>query len=283
MTLVGKIFTLLILIMSVAFLMLAITVFATHRNWREIVTRPQDDPAGPGLKFQIEELSAINKQLRQELEQASDRLAIEVAARRFALAALQTKLESAEQQLQAREKAFADLQAAHGTAVTTLETNQENLAAITEENAQLRVLLNEAQQARDQKFDEVVRLTDRMNELQGMREDLEERRMQLVDQIARMKLVLDRNGLDEFTPVVDIPPTVDGVVTAVGDKDLIEISIGSDDGLRKGHALEVFRQNSYLGRVVVQHTEPDRAVAKILREYRKGTIKKGDRVATKLS
>ena len=98
-----------------------------------------------------------------------------------------------------------------------------------------------------------------------------------------MKEVLDRHDLDEFTPVVDIPPRVDGVVTAVSDRDLLEISIGSDDGLRVGHTLEVYRNNSYLGRVVVRRTEPDRAVVEILPEYRKGTIRKGDRVATKLS
>ena len=90
------------------------------------------------------------------------------------------------------------------------------------------------------------------------------------------------NRLDEFAPVDHKAPTVDGVVTAVGAKDLLEISIGSDDGLRKGHTLEVYRANSYLGRVIVRETWPDRAVVQIIPEYRKGMIKKGDRVATKL-
>ena len=72
-------------------------------------------------------------------------------------------------------------------------------------------------------------------------------------------------------------------MTAVGEKDHIEISIGDDDGLRKGHTLEVYRRNAYVGRVVVVRTEPDRSVARIIREYRRGIIKKGDRVATKLS
>jgi len=54
-------------------------------------------------------------------------------------------------------------------------------------------------------------------------------------------------------------------------------------GLREGHKLEVFRGNAYLGRVVIRRTEPDRAVAEIDPAYRKGSIRKGDRVATKLS
>lgn len=110
MTLVGKIFTFLILLMSVAFLMLAVTVFATHRNWRDAV---MGGPAGPGLKKQVEEVSDVNRRLREELERASDRLAIEQASRAYALAALQTRLEQAEEALSAREREFAELQAAH--------------------------------------------------------------------------------------------------------------------------------------------------------------------------
>jgi hypothetical protein len=64
-------------------------------------------------------------------------------------------------------------------------------------------------------------------------------------------------------------------------KDYLEISIGSDDGLRKGHKLEVYRGRSYLGRIEIREVAPDRAVAVILKDYRKGPIKKGDKVATK--
>jgi hypothetical protein len=283
MTLVGKIFTVLILIMSVAFLMLAVTVFATHRNWRNEVMRPRDDAEGPGLKAQIEDVSATNKRLREELERASNSLALEQAARRYALSALQTKLEQVEQRLQQREKEFADLQAAHGTMVTTLETNEENLKKITDENAELRALVRTAEQARDDKFNDVVVKTDQLNEFEGLLQEQRERNVDLLSQVSDMKMVLDRHGLDRFTPVVDLPPSVDGIVTAVGEKDLVEISIGSDDGLRSGHTLEVFRNNAYLGRVVIKETWPDRAVAEIIKEYRRGIIRKGDRVATKLS
>ncbi|MFV1968221.1 MAG: hypothetical protein ACC628_22590 [Pirellulaceae bacterium] len=285
MTLVGKIFTLLILIMSVAFMMLAMTIFSTHRNWRDVVLadRNATAPDKSGLKVQIEDLAATNRQLRDELQRASDVLAMEQAARRYALATLQTKLEQAEQRLQQREKEFAELQAAHGTMVTTLETNEENLKAIADEIAKLRVSKRDAEQARDDKFGRVVELTDKINELEGAKKTLEEYQGALVAQLARMKLVLDRNELTEFTDVANIPPVVDGVVTAVGGHDLIEISIGWDDGIRQGHTLEVYRDASYLGRVVIQSTEPDRAVARVLKDYRKGIIKKGDRVATKLS
>jgi hypothetical protein len=102
-------------------------------------------------------------------------------------------------------------------------------------------------------------------------------------QLAQMKMVLDRNGLSADSLVAHIAPKVEGVVLEVSDKDLIEISIGRDDGLKEGHSLEVFRDNTYLGRIIIRRTAPDRAVGQIIKELQRGQIKRGDRVSTKLS
>ena len=69
---------------------------------------------------------------------------------------------------------------------------------------------------------------------------------------------------------------------AVG-KDAVEISLGSDDGLKAGHQMEVIRGSTYLGRVQIVKVTPNRAIGKVLPEYRKGIIKKDDRVTTRLS
>lgn len=278
MTLVGKIFTVLILVMSIAFMMLAVTVFATHRNWRDLVTDPNS-----GLQKQIADLQTTNRQLRSEVERMETQLGFEQVARRFALASLQTRLIEAEQQRDARESDFDQLLATNGNIVETLATNETNLKNITEEVSRLRDQLKEAEEDRNTKFADVVRLTDQLNTLEGRRQKLVERQVQLLEQVGRMKTVLARNDLDEFTPLDNRPPAVDGVVVKVGRRDLVEISVGSDDGIRKGHTLEVFRGYDYLGRIVIVETEPDQAVGQILPEYRKGNIKKGDRVATKFS
>lgn len=273
MTLVGKILTVLILIMSISFMMIAVTVFATHRNWKDRAL---------GNKATIEELQSTNKLLRAEQDRAEDRLAIEQAARRFALAALQTRLELLAEQVKEREASLIALQQELDVKNETLDQNTKALNDLTKEVDGLRNEIRLAQQDRDEKFVSVVALTDVISGLQGTKSNLEERQTQLREQLSKQKLVMDAYEIDEFTPVVDIPPRVDGIVTKVGESKLIEISIGADDGLRKGHTLEVFRNNAYLGRVVVQRLEPDRAVCEIIPEYRKGIIKRGDRVATKL-
>ena len=76
---------------------------------------------------------------------------------------------------------------------------------------------------------------------------------------------------------------VDGVVLEVSDKDLLEISIGADDGLKVGHSLDVYRGNTYLGRIVIKKTNPDRAVGQVKKELQRGQIKRGDRVTTRFS
>ena len=80
-----------------------------------------------------------------------------------------------------------------------------------------------------------------------------------------------------------IPPKVEGVVLGMKGRDLIEISIGADDGLKGGHSLDVYRDNQYLGRIKIIETDPDRAVGQIIRDMQRGQIRKGDRVTSKFS
>ena len=277
MTLVGKIFTVLVFIMSVSFMMLAVTVFATHRNWRDIVIDPG------GLKAQIEELSKTNGRLRLEIVQKEDDLALEQAARRFALAAGQARLETLASTLDRREKEYTDLQAAHDVTVNTLDRNHNFLESLTKENEGMRTEIRDTQEARNLYFDQVVKLTDDVNRLEGNSRTLQDQHDLLLVQNGKMAKVMRMFEITVNTDVDGIAPRVDGLVTAVSDKNLIEISIGSDDGLRKHHLMEVYRKNSYVGRVEIVMVEPDRAVAKIIPEFRRGIIKKGDRVATKLS
>lgn len=74
---------------------------------------------------------------------------------------------------------------------------------------------------------------------------------------------------------------VTGVVTATNNRDLVEVSLGTDDGLKTGHTMEVHRGKTYLGKGIVRMTGPDRAV--ILMGKLHGKIQKGDRVTTGFS
>ena len=274
MTLVGKIFTMLIFVMSIVFMAFSIMVFATHTNWRTESEK---------LKQQLVQKEQLFKQATDEHEKTKRDLAQEQASRRQALAALQTKLQASQEQLVAKTQQLNDKETQLNEAAAALKSNEDRLTALTDELTKNRQLLKIAQQERDDIFLQVVALTDKFNQSETTRQDLDRRNSQLVAQNADMERVMKANGLTVDSLVAHIPPPVEGIVMDVGASDLIEISIGHDDGLKIGHTLDVYRGNTYLGRIVIRKTAPDRAVGQVVKELKRGQIKKGDHVTTKLS
>jgi hypothetical protein len=284
MTLVGKIFTMLILVMSIVFMAFSVMVFATHKNWKELATNT--DTAG-GKKLGLEQQLAQMKQQKDDAEaqvaRLRDELKNETAARAMVLGAMHTRAIRAEQELESKEAALQTLQTNHTQVAKAAEAAQARLETLETEVAGIRADLRTTEKDLDGKVIQVVKLTDDLNQAIALRNTEQEKNTQAVLQIAQMKMVMDAHGLAPDTLVAHIPPKVEGVVLEVSDKDLIEISIGKDDGLKEGHTLEVFRDNSYLGRIIIRRTAPDRAVGQILKELQRGQIKRGDRVSTKLS
>ena len=157
------------------------------------------------------------------------------------------------------------------------------LEELTGLNKKLRQQIRTEQADRDKLFAQLLQLTDQMNELRGVRQELEIRNNALTKQITRFKEVVDHIGVDITEPLHGAPPKRNGNVLVINrPKLLVEVSIGHDDGLRNGHLLEVTRQGRYVGKLRVRNTEPNRAVAEIMRDYSEGIIEEGDRVDTTL-
>lgn len=284
MTLLGKIFTVLILIMSVLFMGFSIVVYATHRNWQMLVDNPTATDKYPlGLKQRLETMKETNVNLRTEIDRLNSKLAAEQAARRHALGGLETKLVEGQKRLEEKEAELRARQSAQGEAAAALKTAQLTVEALRKEVEGLRAEIRVAQEDRDMQFDKVVTLTDQLHAAQGVERNLTERTQQLIAEVSAMKRVLDKFDLNPNASYENVAPDLDGIVTAVSQNDFIEVSLGTDDGLKEGHRLEVFRDNSYLGYAIVVRAAPDRAVAQVNEKSKRDLIKVNDRVATKLS
>ena len=173
MTLLGKIFTGLIFVMSVLFLGLAISVYATHVNWRKLADNT--DPAAPGLKQQRDKQLEVNRQLKERQADLTASIALEQAARRFALAALETKLKARSDELERVQQELAKQTATAGTSAGALVTAQSELTAITTEVQALRDEVQAAQKDADGKFASMVTMTDEVNQMRRWKADLENR------------------------------------------------------------------------------------------------------------
>ena len=153
----------------------------------------------------------------------------------------------------------------------------------TAENGRLLTQIRSEQQDRDTLFAQALKLTDEMNRLRGFKQQLEQRNKQLMAQVTRFQEVVTAKGIDINEPLDGAPPERNGNILQIDrPTQLVLVSIGYDEGLRKGHFLEVTRGGRYVGKLKVRDTEPDRAVAEILRDYSEGILQEGDRVDTTL-
>ena len=287
MNLVGKIFVVMILIMSVLFMALAMAVYATHKNWREVVLNDQATPDKPlGLARQLEKAKADKKELTDQMDKLTLQFKAEEKAKTDAIAKLESELEVAKGELATLKATHDKLDAAQREAVAAMNATQANATRDRTEVESQRKQLQEARNDRDAHFKEVARLTDELNQAVNEKEQLRKRTDELAKDMAKADQVLRKFGLDKNKNFANVPPIVDGIITATPGAGLVEISLGSDDGLLKGHLLEVYRatggQSTYVGRIEVVKTAPDRAVCKIDPKFQTSNMMKGDRVATKI-
>jgi predicted nucleic acid-binding Zn-ribbon protein len=260
--------------MSIFFAAFAVTVYATHKNWKDVVENPQT-----GLKAAIEKKKQELADLQKQRDELADQVAKEIAEKKQKLAELATYRERSEMSVKKLTEERDGLDKKQQEAVAAMAAAQQNLEKLTKEVEVLRQEIRVTQADRDKQFQQVVKLTDELHEATNVKTRIEERERQLAQQLATAKLVLFNNGLDMNPSAV--PPPLRGKVLAVNQNDLLEVSLGSDDGLRPGNTLEVFRGSNYLGRVQVLETSPDKAVGKILPDFKKGIIQKDDNVATR--
>jgi hypothetical protein len=275
----GKVFVVLILIMSLIFMGLSMAVYATHKNWREVIEGPN------GLRQQLDEARAANEQLKNEHNRLVEALTREKEAAEQQLAKLETErvaLADRNVQIQTELDQLRQQQREHIAAVASTQALNEGLS---NEATGLRQQIRNEQQARDAAFAKTLEATEAVHQLTGQYESALERSKQLTRQVSGMTFILREQGIDPATEPGAVVPTVDGVVSQVrrtAGAQLVEVTIGADDGLKAGNTVEVFRGSKYLGRVEILQTSPDKSVGRVDRRFQQGQILEGDRVATRL-
>lgn len=276
MNLLGKFFIVSIAVAAVFMMAISMAVYTNHRNWRT---------EAENLNTQLSEAKNKNEQLDSSYRSLESQLTAEVEAsqqevrklesERVALISQNTTIQTDLDQLRQQERASI-------AAVASTQQNNEKLAA---EVKRLRAAIRENQQARDEAVATTIRTTDQRHQLQGKLSMLEERHIQLAQQLGEATSLLRENGIDASADPQVAVPSVRGMVSATlrqAGSQLIEITIGSDDGLKAKQTIEIFRGERYLGRAEILRTEPDRAVGRIIRRFQQGQIQEGDDVATKL-
>jgi DNA repair exonuclease SbcCD ATPase subunit len=259
------------MIMSVVFMSFAIAIFSSHTNWQKESER---------LATELEQSQAERQAKESELTKLNEQIAASEKDREQVVAKLETALQQKDGQL-------TDLKKKRDAEISDLDKDIKDLAEAKDERDAAEKLVGELREEihglQENLKGSVNRGAELAAELHQAESDLAmatERKKQLEQQVSNARVVLQQNGLSLKRPET-VVPVVGGVVIAVAD-DLVEVSIGSDDGLQAGHELEVFRADEYLGRLRVVSVKPDRAVVRVLKDFARGIVQRGDRVATRL-
>lgn len=278
MNLLGKICVVLILVASLVFMTLSMAVYATHTNWYLAVNRPG------GLQDQLDEQIAENNRLKDRYNDLQSRLEAETAQLAQQLIKAETARASLEEENIQIDQQLGNLQTQLRTANATVSATQDQNNRLSDRVDTLQQGIREEQTKRDQLFQMAKDATLELQQKLGVLNNLQERLSQILPQLARLRGLATSMRINPDLPV-DFVPDVDGVIRVVrqeGAQKLIEVSIGSHDGLQRGTELLIYRGGRYLGKAEVKETWPDEAVCEVIPGSVEGNIQAGDRVATRV-
>jgi cell division protein FtsB len=284
MNIIGKIFLFAVFIMSLVLMTFAGAIYFSHVNWRAEVERlPEQCLPGqsPGYKYQLQQAEAERQQLEAQINRLQQRVAESEQARDDVLAKLQSAIVQKDKELTGLRTEKDKREENQRQLTEDLEKTAADLRQARQQVDDLVKRVAEQQAKVDSQVDRSAELSAQLAESKSFLSIAEERKVQLEKQLVNARLLLKQGGLDIDSLPRDRVPTLDGQVVAVASGS-IEVSLGSDDGLQVEHVLEVYRGGEYVGRAVVTSVRPDRAVARLVKEYARGTVQRGDRVTTRL-
>lgn len=284
MNIIGKIFVFAVFVMSLVFMSFAVALYSTHTNWREEITRTPDQvQAGRplGYRLQLDEAKKERETLTAEIARLTAEVAASEAARDQVIAKIQTALEEKDKELQDLRKDKDVREDERQKAQDEVMIVRGELEKATKTVDDLRADIRGMQAKVDDQVGRTAELAGELHEKISLLEIANERKAQLEKQVANARMLLKQHGLAIESLPRDHVPTAGGIVTAVAD-DSVEVTLGGDDGIQMGHFLEVYRNDEYLGRVQVISVKPDRCVGRVIRDFKRGDIQPGDRVATRL-
>ena len=286
MNLAGKIFTLLIFIMSLVLVSLTLAIYVTHTNWRMVADNEKEEMLALGhplgYKQQLAAAEQENEELRVLNDDLKDHLETEKELKRKAVTGLENELAIQREDIAKLQKELDDKREAIRVAISSAEKAQKQAEQLASENVEIRKQIAAVLLDRDKEVNKNIELTDKVYEVRRQIGELQKRSDALNSELSQAKQVMSYLNLKPdvfYYKSLTSPTGLRGQITAVDlDRKMVEISVGSDDGVREGHRFEVQTADgrSYVGRVLVLEVFPEKAICEHIPGFENGTYAKGN-------
>jgi hypothetical protein len=288
MSLLGKIFVVVVTILSLVFLGVQSTLYYHSTDWREAFERFRE------RHIQVVQAkdAEINK-LQGSVKDAEDTVKRDEAL----VAQYKDQVKSAEDKAtsshEAELKSRSDLEQAAANLKSAVDNLTSKEKELTDTRSSLDTAHNDLATARGDKETAEAQVARLIGQKAALEKDLGEVRKAYSDtkqQLLDMQLTmeeLERQGIPVATlvanhkPVPPINAKVAGVKSDV-QPPLVLLTVGKDDHVEKGFQFAVYRGTSFVGKVVVEKVNADSAGCRVLFMAPGQAIKQGDDAATRL-
>ena len=285
MTFVGKVLVVLQVVLSLVFMGFAGAVFTVQTKWRAEHDKQKQAATTAQQSLRTAEANmAKDKQdqvtlLKSQTDKASK---------------FEADATSLGEKLAANEKQLAQVRTELENAQALSKISGEEARARRDEVLALRATIDSLHKSRNDLIEQARVLSDKVFNYDVAVKAMNERHNAALTEVALLQEIARKNNFNldpkAYEKMQLPPPEVHGFVDSMkkaprhGD-DLVQVTVGSDDGLAKGHVLFVYstgERPKYLGKLRVEYLEPDTAVCVVIDKAKNGVIQKGDNVTSKL-
>jgi SMC interacting uncharacterized protein involved in chromosome segregation len=281
MSVIAKILIVLNLVLAVVFLGASATFLGQQESWKK-----KHDDIKTASEAEIADLKAqrdgANRTARDQETLASQR---------------QEQIAEVQGILQAKESEYTQITERYSTLLGQYErlsqTYKDAIALNDSLTQQKNALINEKDAALTEKRNAIEEMNAAVTERKRVEGELESAQMDKSELAKRMTELADQHEsqtvlleayVEKFGSLADVmnPPTIKARVTAVDNNlNIVMLSVGRDDGVKKGFAFTVYRGNEYIGKVIIDKVEADYASGYSVKELEQGAVQVGDSATTR--
>ncbi|MDF1747021.1 hypothetical protein [Gimesia sp.] len=290
MSFVGKVLVVVQVVLSICFMGFAGAVFTAQNNWRNESLK---------LKDNVASLQKSMNELESEFSNEKTEMTKELNKAQSEAETAKAENEGLRAQVKTKQTELDTVKAERDTSVAQAETTGEEAMFRRQESGRQRVVNKTLHDTVNELRGKIKSLEDTIFTQSIREKNLVTKHAKVVDELNYLNKIVTNLGVDPKDPAIagmqSPPPAVEGLIINTK-KDrrngtrFVEVSLGSDDGLSKGHQLFVYRfgneangnRPKYLGKIELVYVDPDKAVGTVIDAAKNGVIEKGDHVNSKL-
>jgi len=280
----AKIFIVVNLVLAVVFLGAASTLLGTIQDW----------------KTQYTDLDKEYQAQKQKDAAEIKRLSDDLGSIRTEKTSLQNQVTNLQQEDRRRSAEWEAIKVAYNKQTETIEKQAATLTDLEKDLAAARTEISDlntkyddalaatraAKQTSDDLRNDLERANGQISQLQDELAATQKEKTELAEELQKkanlIAMITERIGAAAIAEMQNMP-AINGQVTGVDeDLNIVLVSVGTDDEVKVGFTMTVYRGGEYVGRLIIDKVGGDWASGHMDQSVSKSFPMKGDDVATQL-